>query len=486
MILQTRTTKNCDTLFLVLFWLLFAYVFIRAICIEITHDEAYSFYNVKHFWWVETLCTGNTHWFNFVAIKTAVLFGFEKAFQLRWFTILSASIFFIIGYRWIKTIDYLPLKLLAFSIAFLNPYFLDYFSLARGYVTGLAFVALALFFFIRALKKDLRNYYWLSLFFAGMSAVANFNFFYFFSAFTALYFYNYYFKKGFNFIKDKRFYLEVFFSIGITVLVLKALWFITDCSNDISAYGGQEFVDSLFSGYIRGFIYGKIALSDTMLRAWIYIVFVIIMGSVIYGVFYLKKHQNKLYQVSSILILIMFSLCVINKIAFNVLYPVNRTTLMFFPLFTIVIIGFLQSILKNTSYKKYLFLGLAIVFLTNFVMSINLVTTLDYYEQIDARKSFKELEKLNVKKAGIAPYLYGVYRNYYQQTCKYQFPFYAESINTLMPVGTDQVSNKLTEFDYLILLPPYNLSFYQKNNVSFKAVKFYPRSKTLIVEVLTH
>ncbi|HCT29260.1 MAG TPA: hypothetical protein DIW31_00655 [Bacteroidales bacterium] len=212
--------------------------------------------------------------------------------------------------------------------------------------------------------------------------------------------------------------------------------------------------------------------------------FGVIMVSVCYGGFYFKKHQSKLYQITAILIFIMFMLCIINKVVFNVLYPVNRTTLMFFPLFTIVITGFLQSIFKNAFYKKYLFIGLVSLFLINFIMSINLVSTLDYYEQIDAKKTFQKLEEVHAKKVGIAPELFGFYRNYYQQTDKSQFSFRGESINTYFPVGEDSGSKKLSEFEYLVLFPPYNLSFYKKNNVSFKAVEFYTGSKTLIVKVL--
>ena len=80
------------------------YVVVRAVSMVMTHDEAYSFYNVKHFWWVETLCTGNTHWFNFLAMKTCVLFGLEKTSQLRWFTLLSSGVFLTTVYFWIKSI----------------------------------------------------------------------------------------------------------------------------------------------------------------------------------------------------------------------------------------------------------------------------------------------------------------------------------------------------------------------------------------------
>src|SRR5688572_4123826 len=118
--IKTRFITN--TSFFVLICLLMVYGIVRAMCMDMTHDEAYSFYNVKHFWYVETLCTGNTHWFNFGAIKLMVLLGLEKAWQLRWFTILSSIVFLSVGYHWIKSIKTIPLKFFAFSFLFLNPY----------------------------------------------------------------------------------------------------------------------------------------------------------------------------------------------------------------------------------------------------------------------------------------------------------------------------------------------------------------------------
>lgn len=65
-------------------WIVMAlYLILRTYFVDITDDEAWSYFNVKHFWWVETLCSGNTHWFNFLAIKASLLLGLEKAWHLR-------------------------------------------------------------------------------------------------------------------------------------------------------------------------------------------------------------------------------------------------------------------------------------------------------------------------------------------------------------------------------------------------------------------
>ena len=45
------------------------------VSVDVTNDEAYSFYIMKDFWYVEALCTGNTHWLNSLGIDAAILSG---------------------------------------------------------------------------------------------------------------------------------------------------------------------------------------------------------------------------------------------------------------------------------------------------------------------------------------------------------------------------------------------------------------------------
>lgn len=466
------------------------YVIVRAVCMDMTHDEAYSFYNVKHFWYVETLCTGNTHWFNFAAIKAAVLLGCEKTWQLRWFTMFSAIVFLSVVYHWIKSIKMFPVKVFAFSFLLLNPYLLDYLSLARGYAAGLMFEALSFCCLMMTYNQEKRFVSpalpagrFLALFFAGMAAIANFNFFYFFSGFSLVYFYGYYFKKGFSFLRERRFYVDAVFSVGVAALVLRALLFITKCSNDIGAYGGETLVDSVFYGYVEGFIYRNFLTPDHIIYVFACSVFSLTLCAALFGVYQYKKKHHQLYTCVSLVFLLMIGLLIINKYFFGVLYPTYRTTLMFFPLVAIILSCFFNEALKQVMLKKIVLYGLSLLFLINFVFSVNLSSTFDYPEQRDAKAAFNYLENLGAKKVGIAPELYGVFRNYYQQTDKYSYPFIGESINTSIPNGIDEEVNKLLQYEYLVLFPPYNLSFYRKNAVQLKGIHYFKDTGAFILKV---
>lgn len=460
------------------------YIIARAICVGITDDEAWSFYNVKQFWYVETLCTGNTHWFNFAAIKLALLLGFEKVGYLRWLSVLSSVTLIYIGYIWIRSIKEFYLKLFAFSFLFLNHYLLDYLSLARGYATGLAFMVLSLLFLVKLYKEnDSRLFALASLVFAGLSAIANFNFFYYFSAFCVMYLYNCYFKNGFSFLKNKRFYVDVFYSICITLLVLRALLFITECSNDIAGCGGEELIDSVFGSFFHRMISGSFNLKENALSVLGYSFFLLITVASCYGAFSFKRHQNQLYVSGSIILFLMLSLAIFNKVCFGVLYPMHRTTLMFFPLFGIVLVGFFNSISSGMIVKQILVYLFSIFFVINFALQANLKYTLDYRQQTDAGSAYEIISDLKAKNIGICPELYIVFLKYYSITYT---DLRGEMINTILPIPVwlKEKQNQLEDFDHLILFPPYDLSYYKGAKIKLEGVMLYAETKTLVVKVV--
>ena len=460
------------------------YVVARAISLVMTHDEAYSFYNVKHFWYVETLCTGNTHWFNFLAIKAATLLGLEKASQLRWFTVFAAGVFLTSAYFWIKSLKDFPTKFFAFAIALLNPFLIDYLSLARGYATGLMFESLAIICVSMAIKNNKRNMATLSLFFAGMAAIANFNFFYFFAAFSVLYFYKFHLKQGFDFIKQKLFYVEWIYVLAIAWLVLRALKFMTECSNDIGNYGGEELVTSVFAGMIDSFVYGKFHTNALQLLAYLF--FVVVVGTSLYGILAFKKHKIVWYRLSGSLLLLMFALMIINKWCFDVLYPTYRTCLMLYPLIALVLVGFVSSIVTTKKIKAVTLYLFSAIIAIHFITTINFSKTFDYYQQEDSKVCLEYLKSIGAKRVGLTGELYGVYRNYYQMTEQYKYLFAAEQLNTQVVLRDNYDARKIKDYEYLVLFPPYNMSFYKNKGISLKGMKYFARTGTLVVRVVNY
>lgn len=471
-----------DFVFLILGLAIAGYLLARTYYINITDDEAWSYYNAKNFWWVETLCSGNTHWFNFVAIKTALLFGFEKVWQIRWFSVVSGLAFLWIAYLWINTISKFPLKLLAFSFVCLNPYLLEYLTLARGYSSALCFLGLSLVYFSMALSNERKfSYQFFTLVFAGCSAIANFNFFYFFVVLSMVYFYQFYYRAyGFKFFKQKRFYFYLVFALGVTILVLRALLFIKECSNDIGAFGGEEFVPAIFYSFVDKLFYGNTLLPFSFKAVLGWTFFAIILCASVYGIVSLNKHHNKLYFYCCIILLGMFALVIFNKWVFNVLYPTDRTALMFYPLMAFVLLGFMQAEFMNAFLKNVAICALCVFFVLNFILNFSFNCGYDHAYCHNVEPGFSYLKNIRPKKAGITSDLYFVFLKYYSHAGYY---YNGEAINTLGRASRFVPENKLQDFDYLLLRPPYNLSHYKATNVRLEGVKFFEPSKLLIVKV---
>ena len=480
---NARTIILINTAFFLLVLALSAYIVLRAACLDMTHDEAYSFYNAKIFWWVETLCTGNTHWFNFLAIKTCIFFGLEKPFCLRGFSLLCSFVFLLVVWFFIKKIESPFLKIFVFAFLLLNPFLIDYLALARGYSAGIMFECASLFYAYLYLSNKNIKAATASLFLAGLSAIANFNFFYFFSAFAIVYFYTSYFKNRQGVLKNKLVYIEIIFTGIIVCVVLKALNFITNCSNDIGNYGGTNFISSVFAGFIDSLLYKQVRLNFKTLYIIAILFFALVLLAVIIGIFKRKKHNNQLYLFAAVLLAIMFVLAIINKLCFGVLYPTYRTTLMFYPLITLALVGFFAN-LKAIKIKNGLLLMMSLGLIINFLGSINVKSTFDYSEQADAKKAFNYADSLGAKNVGISPELFGVFRNYYQQTNRSKFSFNGYSINASRLQKSDSINFKLIVMDYLILFPPYNFNFYKTQTINLKPIKYYQTTGTLILKVL--
>jgi hypothetical protein len=481
--MQEIKSNKPNYFLLVPFACIFIYLLLRTFFVDITDDEAWSFYNVKKFWYVEALCSGNTHWFNFGAMKIAILLGLEKVWQLRWFSILSAFTLLLISYNYLRSFNCKAIQFFGFAFLFLNPYFLEYLTLARGYSSALAFLALSLMLLIRSENNNQkRSFSFPSLFFAGLSTISNYGFFYFFIAFSMIYFYRFHLNKGMTVFKSKYFYFDLFYFIGISSFVLRALLFIRECSNDIINFGGESLISSVFGDFFEHLFYGNFQSSDIVLTIAGILLAIVILISSIFGIINYKKHQDKLYAYSSLILLIMFLLTVFNKWIFNILYPTERTALMFYPLFALILSGFMKnSLMINTFIKKLMIWTFILFLLFNFYLSLNIDTGYDHPECKNSAAYFEALNQLNAKNVGMPLELYCVFVKYYEITTAY---FKGESVNTYGHYNRYIKNNKLEDFDHLLLFYPISLSYYKTIKVKLKPVKFFPETKTVIVQVL--
>ena len=130
--------------------LLFIYVFIRAKLISLNWDEAFTFFEfVRHSSWLPhdfNYMAANNHLLNTWLMKCSVTFFGESEIALRLPNVIASAFFF---YYLIRTMRLLFVRSLPVTFAFLvvalNPFLLDFFSMARGYGISMAFLSAAIY-----------------------------------------------------------------------------------------------------------------------------------------------------------------------------------------------------------------------------------------------------------------------------------------------------------------------------------------------------
>ena len=140
---------------------------------------------------------------------------------------------------------------------------------------------------------------------------------------------------------------------------------------------------------------------------------------------------------------------------------------------------------KLSVYKivKPITYSICFLLILNFCLSINFKYVFDFKDQADAQECFDKVESLNAKNVGISPQLWGAFANYYYLKEPRKYNFKSDIIYTLWPEGVCTTQNKLAEFDYLILFPPYSLSYYKNSHVKIEAVHLAGATKVLILKI---
>jgi len=154
---------------------------------------------------------------------------------------------------------------------------------------------------------------------------------------------------------------------------------------------------------------------------------------------------------------------------------------MFYPLMMIVVIQFFSCIQIKTIFKKLILYFISVLLIINFSFNIKLVSGYDHPYCMNTKPYFDFLKKIDAKKVGLPYELYFVYLKYYNEIDK---QFYGESIIKYHYNKHWITQNKLEDFEYLLLLPPYDLSYYKNSKVKFKAIMFFSKTKAIIVKVV--
>ena len=462
--------------------LVLIYIICKASAIAITHDEAYSFFIMKNFWYVEALCTGNTHWLNSAAIQLAISAGLEQVMAIRWLSLLSAGVFIATILLFIRGLQLSsPLVLFALALCLLNPYVLDYFSIARGYASGLMLETLALFFFIKGKLLTNARLSFYALCAAALSIFANYSFAYFFLSFACYYFFDNYFLKKNNFFRSIYFYRDGLIFALTALFLIRAVIFLKSCSNDYVGAGTDNF--SYFLGILpSGLCYNRFHFSPLLICMLNYFIFIFLSCIGIYGFFFKTNPEHLNFRIlSGILLLLLLTITLSHFLAHATL-PANRSALFLFPISALSLICWMNS-LPRSAYFNFLLLICSGALVLNFFISANFKYNIDFKFNANIKEVFDILELQKAESVGLSSGFYGAYRNYYTQKLHNPYHFHAELIKADDNQAMLNHASNLNSLEFLVLLPPYDLHFYQLKNIQLKAINFFPESEAVIFKI---
>jgi hypothetical protein len=462
---QTKAEKIVQVSYCIIGLLVFLYVLYRAIKIGVTYDEAWTinsfvpqnFINILNY----SPCDANNHIINTLLIKLLFLFGNHSLFIARLPNVLAFIMYVVFSYKIASRYLSSLLGICLFLLLILNPFVLDFFSIARGYGLSLGFLMASLYYVISYFLNQQPTKIIFSLIFGAMAVLCNFSLLnYFLVLLIAINIVSYFFSKQYNFKQNLFFSFAVLISLIVTIYEpirkLKA--------NGNLYYGGDNnfYSDTLISLTKYTFYTSNTNIAiEYSLNTFIVVILISIL---------LSFYYNRSLLTSKNLVLGITLLCILSVVVqhylLGTLYLIDRTALFFYPLFILCLCFSLNEFSKKRISKIIAFV-VVLSFGINFFRNTNFYKTAIWYFDAHSISILNELnEKGKVKNRKIKidfswPFQSSI--NYYVNNNK--FPFIEivknkqdrEELNTmaeyyiylnqsLEKVGYDANSQKINSF----------------------------------------
>lgn len=438
----------------------FIYVALRSYFIQITHDEANSFFLLYTNYWKAIVGTANTHWLNSFFMKINMLFLGNEVWMIRLQSVLAFPFYTYFLYRIAILSKNISTGILLISLFIINPYLLEYFSLARGYGLSLAFFMAFLYYILAYLNDEtLVAYVKWALAFGIVSLSASLTgLFQFTFIFLFVFGYVFYKQKKLNYLLKKPWKGLLIIYI-ITVLASVSMLLLYMILSDDLHYGGDvSFITDTLGSMIYYMIYflnlplgNKVHING--FGQITYFIFIFICSIGIWALF--KKH----IQLIMLFFVFIFSFFANNLsfILFKTPFPFGRTALLLFVIVAMLFILAFDTFIKSRNGKLGLSIVVAFLMLFNFTKSASLSVSHEWPMQSTVIESFDEVIRLSKNdktkpKLLIDGYIYAVWRNYYSQvdSLKYNFPV-RQIEKEINYSDSTEVEKLMTNQDYIMI-----------------------------------
>jgi hypothetical protein len=447
---RTKIIFNASILLLVA---LAAY---RAVVMDFTNDEAYSYFLIQEYHPNLMLGTANTHWLNSICMFLEKFLG-HNAWMYRLHSIIGLGIYaYCIIKCFYQYTNHVLLTLLALAVM-CNHYLFDFFSLARGYALASAFTVLAFYYLQQATATKPNTF---KIYAAlALATFANYTCIYLLYSYMLVDIIKQIKMESFKALFTLQFFKSRWPFIAISAIAIPNIY--------IVKYIGKDLEEGQSNGFIpdtMGVFFQRL-LPNLNITAINFLCMFIIISLLIYVT--IKKVDKTIYAITSMLSIAIFTIYILYFIA-KVPFPFGRTSFFIMVPILFVFVYIIIHLLK--SLPKIYGSVIAIVFIASIAgytyIQRSRYTTIEWYKQQGVNQVVKDLyalHKNNVTslKLGMSIDHFGSYINFYhyqdtnnaiKHSTKNCFVYGREEYKDF-PKGMD--SNYLAQ-DYLLMYGNYH------------------------------
>ena len=371
------------------------YIVTRAFTVGVTFDEVWT----MHVFVPETVMhiinytptDANNHMLNTLLIKLLFALGNHSLFMARLPNVLAGCCYLYFGSK--LTASWLPplLGIGCYLLLVLNPFLLDFFSLARGYGLALGFQMASLYYFILWLREHQPKAAAWALGLGALAVLSNFSVLNYWAVLLLV-------INGVSLALRKQFRLsKTLVYSGIIALVLLALMYepVRKLKEAGSLYYGGEnglYSDTLTS-LVKYTLYSPNVTATTtiVLNSFLILCAVVLLAAVI--------HNRRLLAPAPVLggiIALCLLAAVVQHLFMHTLYPLDRAALFLYPLFILLLACSLSAVRPHLQWPVATVCVL--LFGVNFFSHANGYKTALWYFDADTKQILTRLNRLGTQK----------------------------------------------------------------------------------------
>ena len=396
--------------FLIISALLLAYTIYRASHICFGYDESRSYfefstksiYTIFKFPYLDA----NNHVLNSLLMKFMGLFGPPGQLLLRTPNLCAHALFLVSIWLLLGNVRDTSLKICLFAFVNLNPFMLDYFSMARGYGLSLCFLAVSLYF-LKELIENKKNkpllHQSMSLLGALLAVLSNFNMIMYYCALCIVLIFwieQMIFRNAFT--KRQIIQSMISFFLASLPIILYVIPKILELRSAGELYfgGAHGFWADSVESLVNLSLYGKtyppfISYTLEFFTITTILTCIFLSGRLLIQMQFERIERNSFFFA----VLMILTFCaigsILNHYIFLTPYPTERTALYLLVLFNICT-ALLITLLFEIN-RKWILAGYFICFLSivNFANAANLTDFLQFKGPVDSIMKYIEKEHIS-------------------------------------------------------------------------------------------